>query len=167
MLIAKVRQRVRPYAWNMGSTAYTTLVPRDTVGTHARDWAAFALRLRCVSSAPFGAPVVPLVYWITARSVAAGRGWSTGRGAAAEIRSQVIVPVTFAAIAARAARAFGTGRRRRRRVRRGMARVTSTDTMRSGRTSSGSAWIVATDLSHAITVRAPWSSNWCCSSRGV
>ena len=85
--IANVRQSVRPYAWNIGSTAYTTHPsPRTIDGTHARACAAFESRLRCVSEAPLGVPVVPLVYWMSARSSVAGFGWDAGSG---------VVPTTY------------------------------------------------------------------------
>src|SRR6478609_5966455 len=112
----------------MGSTAYTTQPsPRRIDGTHARACATFESRLRCVSAAPFGVPVVPLVYWMIARSSVLGLGWLVGSGAVAVISSHEIAPLTLVVRASRDSRAFAIGRRRANRVRKGMAFVGSTE----------------------------------------
>ena len=61
-----------------------------------------------------------------------------------------MVPRTFVVSAARDSRAFATGSRSMERVRNGIARVTSTETIDCTATSAGNAWIVSTTLSHAI-----------------
>ena len=120
-----------------------------------------------MSVAPFGWPVVPLVYWMSATSSA------PGDAIAGLIRSDCssfdhgMVPLTLVVRAARESRAFLIGSRSRARVMNGIARVMSTEMIESTATSSGKAWMVATILSHAITTFAPWSSNWWRSSRGV
>ena len=45
-----------------------------------------------MSEAPFGVPVVPLVYWMSARSSVAGFGWDAGSGAVPTTSSQGTVP---------------------------------------------------------------------------
>jgi len=77
------------------------------------------------------------------------------------------VPDTFSVSAARLARAFAIGRRSIARIRVGIARVMSTETMWSRARSAGKSWRVVTTLSHAMTTFAPWSSNWWRSSLGV
>lgn len=86
-------------------------------GHHARPCAALACRLAWVSMAPLGSPVVPDVYWRTARSRAAGRGCfflsppasrscrhgSTGRTAGAGRPFSSPLPTVKAARALRAA----------------------------------------------------------------
>jgi hypothetical protein len=168
MLIAKVRQSVRPYAWNIGRTAWTTLLsPAWICGIHARACAAFASRFPWLRTAPFGVPVVPEVYWMSAVSSVVGRGWRRGSRRVDTRSSHLVVPRTFVVSFARDSRAFATGSDSARRVVRGMARVRSTDTMASSATSTGKSCSVATDLSQTTATRAPWSSNWWRSSRGV
>ena len=142
-------------------------MPRSISGTHARACAAFAPRFACVRVAPLGLPVVPLVYWIRATSDASGPMMCASTGSDATSSSHGMVPRTFVVSAARDSRAFATGSRSMNRVRNGIARVTSTEMIDCTATSAGNAWIVSTTLSHAITTRAPWSSNWWRSSRGV
>jgi len=151
----------------MGKTAYTTEVPRCTVGTQARACAAFVERLRWVRVAPLGRPVVPLVYWMTATSAAPGRTMCPSTGEFSRSFSQVTVPRTGVVSAEREARARPIGSRSSVRVVKGMALVTSTDTTVSTATSSGSACTVATTLFQTMANFAPWSSNWWRSSRGV
>ncbi len=61
-------------------------LPRWMEGTHAWACAALASRLRCVSAAPFGVPVVPEVYWMIARSSVSGFGCDAGSGSEGEQR---------------------------------------------------------------------------------
>src|SRR2546426_10914248 len=61
---------VRPYTWNSG-TATSTRSGTPRSGTQRAVCIAFATRLRWVSIAPFGVPVVPPVYWRTATSSSA------------------------------------------------------------------------------------------------
>jgi hypothetical protein len=130
-------------------------VPRSISGTHARACAAFAPRFACVRVAPFGLPVVPLVYWMRATSSAPGATMWASTGADATSSRHGVVPRTFVVSAARDSLAFAIGNRSRARVRNGIARVTSTDTIDCTATSAGNAWIVSTTLSQAITTRAP------------
>jgi len=62
-----------------------------------------AKRFACVSIAPFGCPVVPEVYWMTARSSTEGRGGSAAMRGALSSFSQDMVPgagcVSFARVA--------------------------------------------------------------------
>src|SRR4051812_37929256 len=99
MLMAKVRQSVSPYAGNSGGTACTLAAPRVIVGTQARACAAFTPRFRCVSVAPLGLPVVPLVYWMIATSVTVGPGTEglmpPALAPSARRSLQVVVPETF------------------------------------------------------------------------
>src|SRR5208282_3109953 len=52
--------------WNSGMAAMTTSSPGVNRMFHEFDWVTLATRLRCVSIAAFGRPVVPPVYWSTA-----------------------------------------------------------------------------------------------------
>src|SRR6266498_2533497 len=56
--------------WKYGmTTRYFSWPPIVYAGfVHDSVWTTFAQRLPCVSIAPFGVPVVPPVYWRTARS---------------------------------------------------------------------------------------------------
>src|SRR5690606_10665749 len=108
-------------------------------GTQARACAALASRLRCVSAAPLGVPVVPDVYWMIARSSVCGPGVEVGRGADATSESQLIAPRTFVVRASRDARALATGSLSASRVSQGIAVVTSTETMLETARSSGKA----------------------------
>ena len=63
----RLRQKVRPKAWKNGSTPYTVSSPGRNP-TQASPCTRFATRLRCESMAAFGVPVVPPVYWSSARS---------------------------------------------------------------------------------------------------
>ena len=165
MLTAKVRQSVSPYAWNSGSTAYTVSSPSRRPGTQARPCAALARRLRWVSTAPLGSPVVPPVYWSNATSPASGAGCPAGSGPAAATRSdQARAPGAGAVIAARAARTFGSGARSAHRLSRGSAAVRSTAT--TVRTAPRPATSGAT-LSHTIATPAPWSVSCRSSSSAV
>ncbi len=163
----KVRYRVMPKAWNIGSTAYMTSLPSATPCIHARPCSAFARRFRWVSIAPLGCPVVPEVYWMAARSVASGRGKSCFSGLDSSSFCHGIVFFTGAVNALRDFLAAGMGSRRASRLARGMARVRSTETIVLTARSAGNAWTLATTLSQTTATVAPWSSNWCRSSRSV
>ncbi len=102
-----------------------------------------------------------------ARSSVSGRGYDGSMRAWLTMSSHVVVSDTVVVRRSRDSRAFFTGSFSCSRMTRGIAFVTSIDTMPSIGTESGNFWIVATVLSHAIAQRAPWSSNWCWSSRGV
>ncbi len=117
--------------------------------------------------AAFGCPVVPEVYWSSAVSSVAGRGTSSRIGSDLVSRVQVVVPFAPFVSAAREARTDGIGRTSPARMIGGSAVVTSTETMWSGRTSGSNSRRVGTTWSQAMTTFAPWSSNWCRSSRGV
>src|SRR5690606_32921565 len=124
-------------------------------GTQACACAAFASRLRCVSAAPFGVPVVPEVYWMIARSSVCGLGADAGRGADATSESQLIAPRTLVVSASREARALAIGSFSASRVNHGMAFVTSTETMLVTARSSGKSCTVSTTLLHTIAWTAP------------
>ena len=108
-----------------------------------------------MSIAPLGVPVVPLVYWMIARSSVAGRGCDAGSGSWRRSWAQGSASVVFSVRAARASRAFATGRRRATRMRSGIARVTSTDTRVSTRRSAGKSCTVFTTLLHTMACFAP------------
>ncbi len=114
-----------------------------------------------------GLAVVPLVYWRIATSSSSGLGRDAAMRRWSTSVSHVTVSFTGAVIAARARRAAGTGRRSFRRVASGMAAGRSTETIVSTGTSRGMSWMVPTTVFQAMTTRAPWSSNWWRSSRGV
>ena len=120
-----------------------------------------------MSAAPFGVPVVPLVYWMIARSSVPGLGWVAGSGADPVISSQEIAPLTRVVRASRDSRAFAIGSRSASRVRKGIALVTSTEMRVETCRSAGNSCTVATTLLHTIACLAPWSSNCLRSSRGV
>ncbi len=105
--------------------------------------------------APFGVPVVPLVYWIRARSSVAGFGCVAGSGAEPTTDSHDTVRVTFAYSASRASRAFAIGRRRARRVVNGIALVMSTEMRESTARSSGKSCTSPATLVHTIACFAP------------
>jgi hypothetical protein len=136
-------------------------------GTHARACAALESRLRWVSEAPFGVPVVPLVYWMSARSSVVGFGWDAGSGPEPTTDSHGTVPVTRSCNAVRASRARAIGRVSARRVRSGIAFVMSTEMSDVTARSAGNSWTDPTTLVHTIACLAPWSSNCLRSSRGV
>ncbi len=125
------------------------------------------MRFRWLSTAPFGVPVVPEVYWMSATSSVLGRACRFDSFRFDARSSHFVVPRTEVVSFARDSRAFATGSDRASRVVRGIARVRSTDTIASTATSAGKSCSVATDLSQAMATFAPWSSNWCRSSRGV
>ena len=120
-----------------------------------------------MSVAPLGLPVVPLVYWMSATSSAVGAMMCSETGADATRSCQRTVSRTLVVSASRDSRAFAIGRRSITRVANGIALVTSTEIRCATATSAGNAWMVSTTLSQAMTTRAPWSSNWWRSSRGV
>ena len=82
-----------------------------------------------MSVAPFGLPVVPLVYWMSATSSALGRDDVRVDGGGCRELVPGIVPRTFVVSAARDSRALATGSRSRARIVNGIARVTSTEMM--------------------------------------
>ena len=123
--------------------------------------------MRCVSEAPFGVPVVPLVYWMSARSSVAGFGWDAGSGGVPTIDSHVTVPLTRSCSAVRASRAFAMGRVSASRVPNGMALVMSTEISEVTARSAGKSWMSPTTFVQTIACFAPWSSNCLRSSRGV
>ena len=59
---------VSPYTWKNGITAMTAPSPSRMFVNQARDCSVFATSARCESIAPFDTPVVPPVYWRSARS---------------------------------------------------------------------------------------------------
>src|SRR5207247_1798873 len=68
MTMEKSMTAVSPYTWNRGIAPSTRSDPCAPAGNHAAVCVAFATRLRWVSIAPFGVPVVPPVYCSTATS---------------------------------------------------------------------------------------------------
>ena len=125
-------------------------------------------RLKWDSIAPLGMPVVPDVYWITARSCTA-RPWggdAASRGASSSF-SQLIVPGAGWVSRSRVSRSFFTGRCRASRFTVGKALSRFTATMRCSGTSSGRAFSLGTATSQQIATRAAWSSKMCRSSRSV
>ncbi len=120
-----------------------------------------------MSDAPFGVPVVPLVYWIRARSSVAGFGWDAGSGALPTIVSHGTVPRTRSWRAVRDSRAFLIGSFSARRVPSGMAFVMSTEMSDVTARSSGKSCTSPTTFVQTIACFAPWSSNCLRSSRGV
>ena len=86
---AQNRLKVRPKAWKKGRSARKTSPPSWSIGTQAIAWFALARRLRWVSMAALGVPVVPPVYSRTATSSAWGSGAEAVTGAClATSRSQ-------------------------------------------------------------------------------
>ena len=59
MRMVRVSEKVRPYAWKNGRVASMRWLPSCSSFTHARPCTGLAMRLACVSAAPFGVPVVP------------------------------------------------------------------------------------------------------------
>ncbi len=120
-----------------------------------------ARRFRWVSIAPFGVPVVPLVYCSTAMSPRAGAGCAFGSLRAATTSRQRTAPAGTrpAVSAALASRAFLTGKRRAIRLAGGMAAVRSTAMTVRTPMSGGNASTVAASLSQTTAIVAPWSAN--------
>ena len=104
--------------------------------------------MRCVSEAPLGVPVVPLVYWMSARSSVAGL--RVGRRAAARvptIDSHETVPLTRSCSAvARLARLRDRQAAARAGCRSGIAWVMSTEISEVTARSAGNSCTVATTL---------------------
>ena len=71
--IGKFIATVMPKEWNMGRAPSMTSLPISRSGNQTRSCCMLYDRLRCVSIAPLAMPVVPPVYWRTARSSSAGR----------------------------------------------------------------------------------------------
>ena len=105
--------------------------------------------------APFGDPVVPLVYWMSARSSVSGRGCEASKAVALTTSSQAMVPEVGAVSASRPSRAFRMGRCSASRVCQGIAVVRSTEMRESTRTSSVKPCTVAATLDHTMACFAP------------
>ncbi len=107
--------------------------------------------------APFGRPVVPLVYCRAAMSSRAGRGCPASsrapRSSAAHATTPAGSPPEVSA--ARELRAFAIGSRSIARVPRGISRVMSTPTMVVMPSSSAKPRTVSAVLSHTMATRAP------------
>lgn len=69
---------VMPYTWKKGMAAITFSPPSTPLVSHARTCRVLHTRLRWVSMAAFGTPVVPPVYWNSATS--SGRAAGAGAG---------------------------------------------------------------------------------------
>ncbi len=126
-------------------------------GTQASPCAALARRLRCVRMAPFGLPVVPLVYCSTAVSPIAGPGWPAGNAFAPTTSRQSIAPGLNRPVvrADRASRAFFSGSRSSSRFFKGIPALMSTEITVVTPISPGKARIESTTLSQAIAIVAP------------
>ena len=85
--IAVLSPQVRPKTWNSGRPPKTT--SSGKIPNNLPDSSAFFVNPACVSSAPFGVPVVPDVYRITA--VSSSSRSTTSAAGPAEPRSSLKV----------------------------------------------------------------------------
>ncbi len=106
-------------------------------------------------AAPLGVPVVPLVYWMIARSSVCGWGKDAGSAGARRSVSHPVAPLTRSVRAARDSRALAIGSVSATRRGKGMARVRSTVMRFVTARSAGNSCTVRTTLLHTIAVFAP------------
>src|SRR5665647_2977120 len=118
-----------PNAWNMGRIAKKISLRNSAPCIHASPCKALEYRLKWVSMAPLGRPVVPEVYWMAARSSTDGRGCSGSMGPWVSRSFQGMVPGAGPVSASRDSRRLFTGRYRARRLRVGNASRRLTETI--------------------------------------
>ena len=119
--------------------------------------------------APLGLPVVPLVYCSAAVSPIFGRGWvwRSLRDPTNDDHSSAPFGRESTVRAFRATRALPMGSRRATLLPKGMASVRSTAITERSPMSAGKSLTILWTLSQTTATVAPWSSNWCRSSRSV
>jgi len=117
--------------------------------------------------APLALPVVPEVYWMTARSCTSGRGKRRLSGRCLISFSQLMVPLVPLDKAARFFLSAGTGSPSASCSLFGSALIRFTETTVAGRAYVGSSSRVWIAESRQMATRAPWSSKSRSSSGAV